>query len=115
MFLGISFNKWHMILAIIAVDLSFILLWYFLSDLLIPTLGLMLTAGLFFLFSTQFAHHLQCWNEIMQALSPDVENKYKNGDLTGFKGFQKDSRDDFRWFWLGISVSWIIPLIIILF
>ncbi|KAA3609735.1 MAG: hypothetical protein D8M58_09185 [Calditrichaeota bacterium] len=110
MTLGIPNNKWHFILSVVAVALSFFIFWYFLSGPLIPTLGKTVTALIGFVFSVQVAHHLQCWNEIKQALNPDVEKIY--GD--GFLAFQKDSRDDFRWFWFGIAVSWVIPLVIVL-
>jgi hypothetical protein len=108
--LGIPYNKWHLILAIIAVALSFFLLWYFLSNLLIPGLGTILTGIILYFLSVQIAHHLQCWNEINQALDPQVEEKYGGN----YKLFQNDSRNDFSWFWRGILVSWIIPLVIML-
>ncbi len=107
---GISNNKWHFILTIVAVALSFYFFWYFLSALLIASLGKIVTVIIGFVFSIQIAHHLQCWNEIKQALDPDVEKIY--GD--GYRAFQKDSQDDFRWFWFGIAVSWVIPLVIVL-
>jgi cell division protein FtsX len=110
MFLGIPYNKWHFILSIVAVAFAFFVFWYFLSGLLVPEIGKIFSAFLGFAFSVQIAHHLQCWNEIKQALDPAVEEKYGNG----YQSFQKDSRDDFRWFWFGISVSWLIPLIIVL-
>ena len=110
MFLGIPYDKWHLVLAIIAVFFSFYLLWIGIADFLIPNLGLWLTALVVYLFSIQIAHHLQCWNEIQQALDPEAEEKYG----LGISPFQKNSRDDFRWFWYGISVSWILPLVIIL-
>ena len=109
MFWGIPYNKWHMILTIIAVGLTFFITWYFLSDIMIAGTGKWTTALIIYLFSIQIAHHLQSWNEINQALDPEVETKYGS-----FKGFQENSRDDFRWFWTGIAVSWIIPLIITL-
>lgn len=109
MFWGIPYNKWHFILTIVAVALSFFLLWYFLSDALIPHWGKWTAALVIYLLSAQIAHHLQSWNEIKQALDPAVEDKYGS-----FKGFQENSRDDFRWFWRGLAVSWIIPLIIVL-
>jgi len=107
---GIPHNKWHFILSVIAVSLSFFIYWYFLSALLVPAFGKIVTGLIGFLFSVQIAHHLQCGNEVMQALDPDVEKKYGNG----YEAFQKDSREDFRWFWFGIAVSWVIPLIIVL-
>lgn len=110
MTLGLSNNKWHFILSVIAVALSFFIFWYLLSGTLIPAIGKTVTTLLGFAFSVQIAHHLQCWNEINQALDPNVEKTY--GD--GYQAFQKDSRDDFRWFWFGIAVSWVIPLLIVL-
>ncbi|MCB0282807.1 MAG: hypothetical protein H6627_03240 [Calditrichae bacterium] len=109
MFWGIPYNKWHFVLTVVAVALSFFLLWFFLSDLLIPGFGKWTTALAIYFLSFQIAHHLQSWNEIKQALDPEVESKYGS-----FKGFQENSRDDFKWFWVGISVSWLIPLIIVM-
>ncbi len=108
---GIPKNKWHLILSIVAVAIAFFIFWYFLSGILIPSIGKTTVALLGFALSVQIAHHLQCWNEIWQALDPDVEEKYGGG----YKGFQKDSKDDFHWFWIGIAVSWIIPLVIVMF
>lgn len=108
--LGIPHNKWHLIFAIIAVGLAFLIFWNFLSGLLIAEFGTFITGALILVLSVQIAHHLQCWNEISQANDPNVEEKY-GGD---YKRFQEDSRDDFAWFWRGIAVSWIIPLIVIL-
>jgi hypothetical protein len=105
--LGIPNNKWHFIFSIIAVDLAFYVYWYFLSGLLIPDFGVFVTALIGFVFGIQVAHHLQSWNEISQALDPQVDKTYGS-----FERFQKDSRDDFRWFWRGIAVSWVIPLVI---
>jgi len=107
MFLGIPYNKWHMVLAIVAVALSFSGFWILLDDILLPTIGRIATFLILFAFSIQIAHHLQCWNEIKQALDPKVEKEYGN-----LKGFQENSKDDFKWFWRGISVSWIAPLAI---
>ena len=109
MLLGIPNNKWHFILSVIAVAITFFIYWYFLSGILIPAFGETTTALLGFVFSVQIAHHLQCWNEINQALDPEVEKKYGGS----YQAFQKDSKDDFRWFWFGIAVSWVIPLLII--
>lgn len=113
MFLGIPYNKWHFILAVIAVFLSFFILWQIFGSFLILNIGIWWTALLFFIFSVQIAHHLQCWNEIRQALDPGVGEKYGNNDLTGYQAFQSDSKDDFRWFWRGIAISWVLPLIIV--
>jgi len=107
MTLGIPNNKWHFILTVVAVALVFFIFWYFLSDIFISAFGIAATAIIGFVFAVQIAHHLQCWNEIKQALDPKVEKEYGN-----LKGFQENSKDDFKWFWRGISVSWIAPLAI---
>ena len=109
MFLGIPYSKWHLVLAIVAVFLAFYLLWIAFADMLIPDLGYWITAIVIYLFSVQIAHHLQCWNEVAQALDPDIEEKYG----LGISPFQKNSKDDFRWFWYGIAMSWVFPLVII--
>jgi len=105
----IPYNKWHLILAVIAVALTFFIFWYFLAEFLVPGIGKWPAALIFYFLSFQIAHHLQSWNEIAQALDPEVETKYGS-----YEAFQENSRDDFRWFWTGIAVSWIIPLIIVL-
>ena len=103
---GISNNKWHFILAVIAVALSFIWMDLSFSKIFIPVLGDGLTLVFFLAISILVAHHLQSWNEAMQAIDPKVVEKY-----TSYVGFQFNSRDDWKWFWRGIVVSWIIPLI----
>jgi len=73
MIMGIPHNKWHLIFAIIAVGLAFLILWFFFSALLIPQFGTFFTGAIIMVLSVQIAHHLQCWNEINQANDPQVE------------------------------------------
>jgi hypothetical protein len=109
MFLKISFNKWHGILAIIAVALVFVPCWFFFSYLLFPVIGIAGTFLFFLVMGIMVAHHLQSWNEAKQAIDPKLEEKYTN-----WENFVDNSKDDWKWFWRGILISWIIPFIFIL-
>ncbi len=105
MFLGIRYNVWHGILVQPVVAVVFVLVWYPLSGY-VPAPWLFLLAWVLGMF---VAHHLQSWNEARQAIDPKVEARYGS-----YPGFQDNSRDDWRWFWRGILVSWVLPILIII-
>jgi hypothetical protein len=106
MFLGISYDKWHGILAVIAVLIFFLLIYFF----IIPCFELSVFPGVLIAWLSAVAgtHYLQSATEIYQALDRDIEKKYGS-----YQNFQENSRKDYKWFWLGISVSWIIPIIVV--
>jgi len=109
MILGITYNRWHLILAIIAVALAFVPGWIFVEPLLTPIIGI---AGSFLVILVQsilIAHHLQSWNEAKQSIDDKLEEKYGS-----YINFQINSKDDWRNFWIGILLSWIIPLITVI-
>ncbi len=106
MFLGIEYNKWHGILAVIAVFLAFVFFDLIMGGILRTAVGpaaaflLLMALGIL---SALFLHN---WNEAHQAIDPKLLDKY--GSLARF---QSDSRDDWKWFWRGILISWLLPIV----
>jgi len=99
MFLGIPYNKWHGIISFIVQVVMFVSLAFLFPEadqLMGPGLAFLLFQIIAFL----IAHHLQSWNEARQAIDPWLPEKY--GD---YERFQIDSRDDWRYFYLGSMVS----------
>ena len=105
MYLGISYDKWHGILANLTVGAVTIFSWYLL-DIKNPSLNLIVSV----LLGTIIAHHLQSWNESKQAIDPKLVKKY--GSL---ENFQNNSKKDWKYFWYGTLSGWVIPIIIIIF
>lgn len=104
MFLGIEYNKWHCILAVIGIVglfligfLELFLPWY-------PSLeryGLSaLVVALLYFGSVIFAVAVHASYESIQANDPEVVIIYGS-----WKTFQDNSRDDWRWFMRGVVIS----------
>lgn len=120
MFLKINNDLWHGILAFIIPALLFLVFWEMSAIVgyfhpgggaqYILEMAKFKFPGLYFLASwaagALLAHYLQCWNEIKQALDPNLEAKYGTWDL-----FVLNSKRDFKYFWRGLLASWILPFI----
>lgn len=97
-FLGIDYDTWHLILAIVATALGFIGGWYFL--LFYSTLEVNSRFFAALLLGMMISHHLQAYNESRQLLDPFVRQKYGT-----WQAFQANSYTDWRYFYLGWFIS----------
>lgn len=107
--LGLNDDKWHGILAAVITGIIFILVWISFSRPLIDSVG---TAGTFLicLFSgILISHYLQSWYESYQMRDPDLLAKYGS-----YENFIANSKKDFGFFWRGILISWLVPLVLVL-
>lgn len=101
--LGINYDQSHGVLAFLVFLMMF--------SFVVVVMGgvehhVVLTA---YLLATLITILLQALNEAIQAIDPQLVKKY--GSL---KNFQINSRKDWRYFMLGLLVSWIVsPLIVI--
>ena len=107
--LGIPFDKWHAILAVIAVFFTYLILALLIQKSLEPMFGFLGVRFFLFFIAVQVAHHLQCWNEINQALSKSLLKNYGS-----FENFRANSKEDFKWFGFVFGISW-IPIIFLNF
>jgi len=96
MFLGISYDKWHGILALLVIGLIFAITLVLIHGIMSPGMEF-LTAWLIGFF---VAHHLQSWNEARQAIDPMIQFKYGS-----YEAFQANSLNDWRYFWYGVFLS----------
>ncbi len=97
-FLGISYDIWHGILAVLVTVLAFIGGWYFLLHF-----SVLDENGRFFialLLAMGISHHLQAYNESRQLLDPWVKQKYGS-----WQAFQANSYRDWRYFYAGWLLS----------
>ena len=106
MFLGIRYNVWHAILVWPVVTTVFGVTWILgrgsMADPWLFLLGLAL--------GVMVAHHLQSWNEARQAIDPRLAERYGS-----YARFAEDSREDWKWFWRGVLVCWLGPVVEVLF
>ena len=101
---GIDNDKWHGIIAAVVVALVFVAVFPFLQGAVSQPVAFLLSLAI----GIVVAHHLQAWNEARQAISPTIPLEYGS-----FREFQRNSRNDWRWFWRGILISWLIPLLLV--
>jgi len=104
MFLGIEYNKWHCILAVIGVVGLFVIGFI---DVFMPLRNVWEENGLsgfvlgaIYGVSVLFVLALQGTNESVQALDDELVQKYGS-----YENFQKNSRDDWKWFVLGVGIG----------
>jgi len=105
MFLGINYNKWHAIIAILGFQIGFFILW-----LLLP-----FTEPVRFIIAwpatVLVLYFIHDWNEDRQASEPRVTIIKKYGSI---ENFRLNSLDDWKWFWRGIlSAPFLSALIIV--
>ena len=104
MFLGIEFDRWHQILAVVVILVVFLTGFFGLFVPWLPALERYGLAGLalavLYFGSVLIALTLQACNEARQAVDRDLLLKYGS-----FENFQADSRDDWRLFVLGVGIA----------
>jgi hypothetical protein len=107
MFLGIEYDRWHQILAVVVILVVFLIGFFSLFLPWLPTLERYGLAGLalgFLYFGTVlFAVALQACYESWQAVDPDVVSKYGS-----FWNFQYNSRKDWKWFIMGVAIATVV-------
>jgi len=98
-FWGLHFNQWHLVLAFIAINATWVILMAVFG-------GNIWWQLLYLLVGIAVSHWLQSWNEIRQAYDPFLATKYGS-----WSHFLVDSQKDWYYYWRGVWVS-PIPMII---
>ncbi len=108
-FLGIAYDYWHFILAVVVTALFFVVFYKILGQ---PGVGMPIGWRFFIsvLLGMVFSHHLQSYNEAIQAIDKTVELKYGS-----WYRFQENSRRDWRLFYKGLLLSPMVCGVIALF
>ena len=100
----INNDKAHGWLAALAVWLGFNFLWFVAGRHLAPVYGPPFALFFSYAGAVALAYMLQSANEAYQSIDKNVGKKYG-----GYRNFQKNSRADWRWFWKGVLLSWLLP------
>lgn len=95
MILGISYDKWHAILALFVTVVVFIIVMSFFSESYPAATTLKA-----FILSALIVSYLQAMNEAIQAIDKNLIKKYKT-----WKNFQKNSRIDWKYTFIGWSIG----------